>query len=161
MNTLVRLNSRLDPSAAIFSHHLDDLFSGFRRSLPGETPTAVTPIKIEVTENATAYRVSAVLPGAKKEDIHIEVDQKEVSILAEIRRETVAPAEATKEPANAVPKVSECVLHSERFYGKTSRVFSLAQDIDEAGVEAKYADGVLSLVLPKKVPVSAKRVTIQ
>lgn len=153
MNTLVRLNNRLDPSAAIFSHHLDDLFSGFRRSLPGETPTAVTPIKIEVTENATAYRVSAVLPGAKKEDIHIEVDQKEVSILAEIKRETVPPAEPTKE--------SERVLHSERFYGKTSRVFSLAQDIDEAGVEAKYADGVLSLVLPKKVPVSAKRVTIQ
>ena len=153
MNTLVRLNNRLDPSAAIFSHHLDDLFSGFRRSLPGETPAAVTPIKIEVAENATAYRVSAVLPGAKKEDIHIEVDQKEVSILAEIKRETVPPAEPTKE--------SERVLHSERFYGKTSRVFSLAQDIDEAGVEAKYADGVLSLVLPKKVPVSAKRVTIQ
>ena len=113
----------------------------------------MTPIKIEVTENATAYRVSAVLPGAKKEDIHIEVDQKEVSILAEIKRETVPPAEPTKE--------SERVLHSERFYGKTSRVFSLAQDIDEAGVEAKYADGVLSLLLPKKVPVSAKRVTIQ
>ena len=89
----------------------------------------------------------------KKEDIHIEVDQKEVSILAEIKRENVAPAESGK--------AVERVLHSERFYGKTSRVFSLAQDIDEAAVEAKYADGVLSLVLPKKAPVSAKRVTVQ
>lgn len=157
MNTLVRLNNRLDPSAAIFSHQLDDLFSGFRRSVPGEARVAVTPIKIEVTENATAYRVSAVLPGARKEDIHIEVDQKEVSILAEIRRENLAPADVTTGPA----KEGERVLHSERFYGKTSRVFSLAQDIDEAAVEAKYVDGVLSLVLPKKLPVSAKRVTIQ
>ena len=153
MNTLVRLNNRSDPSAAIFSHHLDDLLSGFLKPLPGETRSGVAPIKIEVTEDASAYRVSAVLPGVKKEDIHIEVDQKEVSILAEIKRETVAPAE----PGKAV----ERVLHSERFYGKTSRVFSLAQDIDEAAVEAKYADGLLSLVLPKKVPVSAKRVTVQ
>ena len=153
MNTLVRLNHRLDPSAAIFSHHFDDLLSGFIKPLPGETRSGVAPIKIEVTEDASAYRVSAVLPGVKKEDIHIEVDQKEVSILAEIKRETVAPPE----PGKAV----ERVLHSERFYGKTSRVFSLAQDINEAAVEAKYTDGVLSLVLPKKAPVSAKRVTVQ
>ena len=117
----------------------------------------MAPIKIEVTEDLSSYRVSAVLPGAKKEDIHIEVDQKEVSIMAEIKRENIAPADAAK---NAV-KDGERVLHSERFYGKTSRVFSLAQDIDEAAVEAKYADGVLTLVLPKKAPVSAKRVTVQ
>ncbi len=157
MNTLVRLNNRLDPSAALLSHRLDDLFSGFLRPLPGEARNAVAPIKIEVTEDLSSYRVSAVLPGAKKEDIHIEVDQKEVSILAEIKRENIAPADA---PQNAV-KDGERVLHSERFYGKTSRVFSLAQDIDEAAVEAKYADGVLTLVLPKKAPVSAKRVTVQ
>ena len=157
MNTLVRLNNRLDPSAAILSHRLDDLFSGFLRPLPGEARNAVAPIKIEVTEDLSSYRVSAVLPGAKKEDIHIEVDQKEVSIMAEIKRENIAPADAAK---NAV-KDGERVLHSERFYGKTSRVFSLAQDIDEAAVEAKYADGMLTLVLPKKAPVSAKRVTVQ
>ena len=157
MNTLVRLNNRLDPSAAILSHRLDDLFSGFLRPLPGETRNAVAPIKIEVIEDLSSYRVSAVLPGAKKEDIHIEVDQKEVSIMAEIKRENIAPADA---PKNAV-KDGERVLHSERFYGKTSRVFSLAQDIDEAAVEAKYADGVLTLVLPKKAPVSVKRVTVQ
>lgn len=153
MNTLVRLNNRLDPSAAIFPNRLDDLFAGFLRPFPGETRSAVKPIKIDVTEDSSAYRVSAVLPGVKKEDIHIEVDQKEVSILAEIKRETVATADTTQDAAHLV--------HSERFYGKTSRVFSLAQDIDEAAVEAKYADGVLSLVLPKKVPVSAKRVTVQ
>lgn len=157
MNTLVRLNNCLDPSAALLSHQLDDLFSGFLRPLPGEARSAVTPIKIDVSEDASSYRVTAVLPGAKKEDIHIEVDQKEVSILAEIKRDNVVSATAPKDDT----KEGERVLHSERFYGKTSRVFSLAQDIDEASVEAKYADGVLSLVLPKKVPVTAKRVTVQ
>ena len=157
MNTLVRLNKRLDPSAALLSHQLDDLFSGFLRPLPGEARSAVTPIKIDVSEDASSYRVTAVLPGAKKEDIHIEVDQKEVSILAEIKRDNVVSATAPKDDT----KEGERVLHSERFYGKTSRVFSLAQDIDEAAVEAKYSDGVLSLLLPKKAPVTAKRVTVQ
>ncbi len=113
----------------------------------------MTPIKIEVREDATNYLVSAVLPGVKKDDIHVEVDKNEISIVAEIKRETSALTDAAKD--------GERLLHSERFYGKASRVFSVALEIDEAGVQAKYADGVLSLVLPKKTPVSAKRVTIE
>ena len=153
MNTLVRLNNCLNPSAAVFPHRLDDLLAGFYTPASGEPRSAVAPIKIEVSEDPTSYRVSAVLPGAKKEDIHVEVDQNEVSIVAEIKRETIAPADPAKD--------GQRVLHSERFYGKTSRVFSVAQAIDEAAIQARYADGVLSLVLPKKVPVSAKRVTVE
>ena len=113
----------------------------------------MVPIKIEVSEDPTSYRVTAVLPGVKKDDIHVEVDKNEISIVAEIKREQSAPVDVAKD--------GERVLHSERFYGKASRVFSVALDIDEAAVQARYADGVLSLVLPKKVPVSAKRVTVQ
>ena len=153
MNTLVRLNGGLDPASASFPHQLDDLLAGFFKPASDETRRAAAPIKIEVTEDQSAYRVSAVLAGVRKEDIHVEVDKNEVSITAEIKRETAAPVDAAKD--------GERLLHSERFYGKTSRVFSVAQDIDEAAIEAKYADGVLSLLLPKKVPVSAKRVVIQ
>ena len=153
MNTLVRLNSRLDPSAAVFPHRFDDLLAGFFAPRPGEAGSAVVPIKIEVSEDPTSYRVTAVLPGVKKDDIHVEVDKNEISIVAEIKREQSAPVDVAKD--------GERVLHSERFYGKASRVFSVALDIDEAAVQARYADGVLSLVLPKKVPVSAKRVTVQ
>lgn len=153
MNTLVRLNNRLDPASNAFPHQLDELFAGLFRPVATQARESVAPIKIEVSEEASVYRVSAVLPGVKKEDIHVAVDQNEISIVAEIKRETVAPAEGAKEGAR--------LLHSERFYGKTSRVFSVAQEIEESGVQAKYADGVLSLVLPKKAPVAAKRVTIE
>ena len=152
MYTSVRSNNCLDSSAAVLPRHLDDLLAGFFRPVPADKRDAVVPIKIEVTEDQSAYRVSAVLPGVKKEDIHVEVDQNEISIIAEIKRDAVAPADPA---ADAVR-----LLHSERYYGKTSRVFSVAQAIDEAAVEAKYTDGVLSLVLPKKIPISAKRVTV-
>ena len=52
------------------------------------------------------------------------------------------------------------MLRSERYYGKVSRVFTLAQDVDESGAAAKYNDGVLELSLPKKVAVMSKRLTI-
>ncbi len=148
MNTLVRLNNRLEPACTPYPAAIDDLFAGFFRPLQEGTRGAGQPIRIDVSEDTGAYRVLATLPGVKKEDIQVSVDQNEVTISAEVKREAAA-------------REGERVLHSERFYGKTTRVFSVGQDIDEAGVQAKYADGVLSLVLPKKAPVSAKRVTIE
>lgn len=154
MNTLVRFNNRLDPaytplsSLSPLSSDLDDLFAGFFRPIQDGARNSAHPIRLDVHEDANAYRVAATLPGVKKEDIQVSVDQNEVTISAEVKREASA-------------KDGERLLHSERYYGKTTRVFSLGQDIDEAQVQAKYADGVLSLVLPKKAPVSVKRVTIE
>jgi HSP20 family protein len=147
MNTLVRLNNRLQPSYTTPTD-MDELFAGFFRPIQADARGAAQPIRIDVSEDANAYRVAATLPGVKKEDIQVSVDQNEVTISAEVKRETAA-------------KEGERVLHSERFYGKTTRVFTVSQDIDEAAVQAKYADGILSVVLPKKAPVSAKRVTIE
>ena len=148
MNTLVRLNNRLRPAYTPFAGNVDDLFAGFFRPIQDATDATSHPILIDVAEDEAAYRVAATLPGVKKEDIQVSVDQNEVTIGAEIKRE-------------ADVKEGERVLRSERFFGKTTRVFTLGQDIDEAAVQAKYADGVLSLVLPKKAPVSARRVTIE
>jgi HSP20 family protein len=53
------------------------------------------------------------------------------------------------------------VLRSERYYGKFSRSFALSQDVDESTAQAKYSDGVLELILPKKTAVSAKKLYIQ
>ena len=52
------------------------------------------------------------------------------------------------------------MLRSERYYGKLYRAFTLGQDVEESGAQARYADGVLELTLPKKPRRQAKRVTI-
>lgn len=104
-------------------------------------------IKVEVTEDETAFKVKADLPGVKKEDIAVEVEGDQVSISAEIRRE--------KEE-----KEGEKVVHTERFYGRQARRFTLGQDIDRKAVTAKYDNGVLELTLPKNGSAGAKRVAI-
>jgi HSP20 family protein len=128
---------------------LDDFFRGFfvrPVDFAGEKETPV--VKIDVKEQEKNYLVHAEVPGVKKEDIHVAIDGAVVSISAERREEKDV-------------KEGERVLRSERYVGKVSRSFQLAQEIDEAQVTAKYTDGVLELLLPKKAATQARRITIQ
>ncbi len=138
---------RRDPFAV--DDLFDDLMKGFFvrpvRYLGGETPVQ---IKMEVKEDDKGYTVHAEMPGVKKEDIHVNVEGNTVSISAEVKKETEQ-------------KEGEKVIHSERYYGKVYRSFTLGQDVDDANAKAKFADGVLKLTLPKKATSSARRLDVQ
>jgi HSP20 family protein len=130
----------------------DTFESALRRFFPPmqlETEAPQLKMRLDVTENEKAYNVKADIPGVKKDDIHVRIDGNMVQIDAETRIENETRGNGDK------------VLRSERCYGTISRSFSLGQDIDEAGVVAKYADGVLSLELPKKAPSDARRIHVQ
>lgn len=132
----------LDPSLDPF----DDLFRGFFR--PVRMDRELPQFKMDVKENDKAYTVHADLPGVKKEDIHVLIEGNTVAISAETRSESEQ-------------KEGEKVLKRERSYGKVYRSFALGSDIDEATATAKYADGVLELVLPKKTATASKRLTVE
>jgi HSP20 family protein len=135
--------TRYDPFDDVFG----DLLKGFFvRPVSFEGQSQLAP-KVDVTEDDKAYKVKAELPGVKKEDINVSIDGNRIAINAEIRKEHEE-------------KDGQRVLRSERYFGKFSRSFQLNQDVDESKAEAKYTDGVLQLVLPKKAAVSAKRLTI-
>ena len=128
---------------------LDGLFNDFfRPALVWEDGNAEPlPLRVNVRETADAYTVEAELAGVKKEDIHVEIEGNEVTISAEVRRESQ-------------PKEGEKVLRTERFYGKTARRFALPQDLDESKAEAKFADGVLELTVPKKAQATGRKIAI-
>jgi HSP20 family protein len=127
----------------------DDLFKGFfvRPMRFDLDAPAQMSIKVDVTKTDGAYAVKAELPGVKKEDIAIAVDGSQVTISGEVKKE--------KEE-----KKGEEVIRSERYYGKVSRTFTLAQEVDEGKAEAKYADGVLTLTLPTKAKATARKLTV-
>ncbi|MDQ5941822.1 MAG: hypothetical protein QG572_635 [Pseudomonadota bacterium] len=132
----------------------DDLFRGFfvRPVELGNTGNLAnaqeTPsIRMDVKENPDAFLVHAELPGVKKEDIHVTIDGNLVSLSAEVKQEKEV-------------KDGERVLRAERYYGKVSRSFQLAQDIDDDKAAAKFNDGVLELTLPKRAASASKRLAI-
>lgn len=135
----------LDP---VFSDPFDAAFRRFFAPVHGDDAQPLR-MRIDVSENDQGYLVKADVPGVRKEDIQVRVDGNVVRIDAECRSEKDTKGDGDK------------VLRSERYYGTLSRSFSLASDIDETKVEAKYADGVLSLQLPKKAPAAARRITVQ
>ncbi|NYT23801.1 Hsp20/alpha crystallin family protein [Alcaligenaceae bacterium] len=104
-------------------------------------------MRVDVKENADDYAVLAELPGIAKEDIHVSIDGQLVSISAERKQEKEV-------------KEGERVLRTERYFGKVSRSFQLGQEVDESRATARFTDGVLELVLPKKAPAQARRLTI-
>ncbi len=137
--------NRYDP----FGEIVDDFLKGFFvKPVAYEPNETVRRMRIDVSEHNGEYKVFAELPGVRKEDINVQVDGDQVTISAEARVEREA-------------KDGERVLHSERYAGKLARAFRLGEEIDDAKVSAKYADGVLELRLPKKAPVASKQITIQ
>lgn len=140
--------SRFDPFEMTVEP-FDDLFRGFFRPVRYEGQVQQMQIKVDVKENDKSYSIHADIPGVKKEDIHVTIDGSQVSISAEVKKE--------KEE-----KEGDKVLRSERYFGRVSRSFALGQDVDESASTAKYNDGVLELVLPKKKALAtSKKLTIQ
>ena len=138
--------TRFDPFQISALDPFDDVFKGFFRPVRAEGVPNVQ-LKMDVKEDDNGYTVHAEIPGVKKEDIHVTIDGNQVAISAEVKQEKEV-------------KEGEKVLRSERYYGKVSRSFALANEIDESRSEAKYSDGVLELSLPKKTVAASKRLTI-
>jgi HSP20 family protein len=136
----------LDP---VFGDNFENTMRRFLSPTVWESDAPVLKMRVDVAELDNAYEVKADIPGVKKEDINVRIDGNVVQIDAEVKRESESKDKGGK------------VLRSERYFGTVSRSFSLADDVDEGKAQAKYADGVLTLTLPKKTTAAARKVTVQ
>jgi HSP20 family protein len=136
--------ARFDP----FVDSFDDVVRRLFKPARWETDAQPLQIKVDVEENDKAYTVKAEIPGVKKEDINVQIEGNQVSISAESKQEKDV-------------KENGKVIRSERYYGSLYRSFSLGQDVDQAAANAKYADGILQLTLPKKPSAATRKLTVQ
>lgn len=131
---------------------LDDMFPDLFRRLMLQTPLSGEPlgeIKLDIDETDKAYTVRAEIPGAKKDDVRVEIDGNRVAIAAQVRRDR-----EEKDPKGRS-------LVRETYQGHASRSFTLACDVDEGGSTAKLEDGVLTLVMPKRAGARTRQIAIQ
>ena len=126
----------------------DDLFRGFFAPVRGDRERPAVSIKVDVAEKDGAYVVRAEIPGVAKDDIQVSIEGNQVTIGAEVKRETEK-------------KEGERVLHTERYYGNAFRSFTLPAELDETASAAKYENGVLELTLAKKPALAGRKLTIQ
>ena len=110
-----------------------------QRRFFGNSANELSGIRTDIQDKGDHYLLEADLPGFKKGDIHVDVDNGTMTITAERHSEH----EEKDKKGNYV--------RCERSYGSYQRSFDL-NGIDEGNLQAAYADGVLKLTLPKKAP---------
>ena len=102
----------------------------------GNNHPAMSTFRTDVTDTGDAFVLDAELPGFKKEDIKIDVENDCLTITAERK------VDEEEKQKNFIKR--------ERFYGSFSRSFDVS-GVNVDGIEAAYNDGVLKLTMPKKV----------
>jgi HSP20 family protein len=143
----------------VFDPLLSDSFEPFFRrffvpvAADGSTDSEVPKIRIDVEEKDKTYHVHADIPGVKKEDINVRIEGNIVQIDAQTHHEKEINQESGKEKGR--------MLRRERYFGASSRTFSLAHEVDESKATAKYENGVLTLELPIHESTGTKRITVQ
>ena len=116
----------------------DDVMRSARRNNNRYNTPVPTVMKTDIKEKQDAYDIEIELPGYKKEDVKSELKDGYMTITAEKNTES----DKKDEEGNYIRR--------ERFYGSCSRSFYVGKDITEEDIKAKFEDGVLRVIVPKK-----------
>jgi HSP20 family protein len=111
-----------------------------------EAPLTAWAPALDVHEDKDNFSVRVELPGLKREDIEVALQDGALIISGERKSET------THEDTE--------VHRQERYYGKFSRALTLPAAVAGDKVQAQYKDGILTVTLPKAEEAKPKAITI-
>ena len=103
-------------------------------------------MKTDVRETESGYEVDIDLPGFKKDEINVELNNGYLSISA-------------AKGLDKEEKKEGKYIRKERYAGSMSRSFYVGKDVTQEDIKAKYENGILRLSVPKKEakPVETKK----
>ncbi len=136
MGNLTRFNRLFDDT------FLNDFFMPIERRMGSWFPA------IDVHETNSQYLVDVDLPGIKKEDIHVSMENGILTVKGETKTEE-------KEE-----KDGKLIRH-ERHMGSYMRQFTVGSEVDPDAIDAKFENGVLSLALKKVEKSEPERLEIK
>lgn len=121
---------------------LEDLFERMSRQFEGAEWSTMTgnAIAVDLLDEDDAYELIADLPGYDRDDIDLTIADGALHIEAE-------RSESTEEADPAIDYVRR-----ERRRSRVTRTIRLPEPIEEDAAEARYANGVLTVNLPKREP---------
>lgn len=135
-----------NPNVVSFNNVFDDFFRTLNPVDRNYSVYSGTPVNI--VEGAAGYTISLFAPGRMKEKFKLNVE----SGLLTISYEAEQPTDNT-----------EKFIKNEYKIANFKRTFSLSDNLQEEGIQAKYVDGILNVFVPKKenVKITPKQITIE
>jgi HSP20 family protein len=150
--TRVSRTTAVDPMEYVqrdFDNLLGRLFNGSQVQDGG---ARLAPYGVDIREDQDHFYVEAELPGFKKDDVDITLENQTLTISAERREESKQGGEPGSDKG-------ELLLH-ERRYSRFLRSFTLPPTVDEQSVNAKLADGVLTITLNKREETKPRKISV-
>jgi HSP20 family protein len=129
-----------------FNRVFAPLWSGEANVDENETVTRAWAPRVDILENDATYQVTAELPGVKKEDVEITVENNVLTLKGERKFEK----DVNKEQYHRI----------ERAYGSFARSFTLPNRVAQEQVLAKFDNGLLTITIPKAAEARPKKVEI-
>ena len=117
----------------MFDDMIDDWFGE-----PRFTRRTAAAMRCDIREKDGSYLLDIELPGYRKEDIHIDLEDGYLTVSA--ARNT--SSEEKDKQGN--------ILRQERISGSCSRSFYVGEELTAEDIKAKYDNGEMKIVLPKK-----------
>lgn len=135
-------------SLSLFDEMFDDMFKDPFKTLGN----SYNMMKTDITEKDGNYLFDIELPGFKKEDISIELNNGTLTI------------SANKENSNEEKDEDGHIVRQERFSGNCSRSYYIGENIHEEDIKAKFENGELRIIIPNmttKQIENKKQITIE
>lgn len=118
------------------SNFFDDFFTRDLFSWPSSSSTGTSIPKVNIYETDTEFHVEMAAPGMTKDDFKVELDNNMLTISSQ------------KESRDEEEKKN--YQRKEYSFQSFVRTFHLPESAEAEKINAKYADGILNLVIPKK-----------
>jgi HSP20 family protein len=132
------VNSNSNQNFPTLSNWLDDIFN--RDLIPSvftsNFNTGITLPKVNIKETANDFAVEMAVPGLKKSDFQIDIDNQVLSISTETKEDN--------------EHKEENYTRREFGYSSFKRTFTLPESVNADKINASYNEGILSILLPKK-----------
>jgi HSP20 family protein len=135
------------PTPNVWEQFFDDSFFGpsWLRTRGGEDRNGWFPA-VDLSQTADRFLIKVDLPGMQKDDIDLSVENQTLTVTGERR------FDSTEE--------GETFNRIERTYGKFSRTFQLPSNVNAGKVKAAFADGVLTITIPKSEEAKSRKISI-
>ena len=129
---------------SLFDDWMDDFEKDFAKELfPAKSPLygkhAKNMMKTDVRETDNGYEVDIDLPGFKKDEVNVQLNDGYITISA-----------AKGLDKDEKDKKTGKYIRRERYAGSMSRSFYVGADVKQEDIHAKYESGILQLTIPKK-----------
>lgn len=113
---------------------IDEMFNN--DYVGGRISTTTHLPAVNIAEKEELFQLEMIIPGFKKDEVQIELDQDVLTIASEVTQES--------------EEQTEQFTRKEFIKQSFKRSFNLPDTVNQESIEAHYEDGILSITLPKK-----------